>query len=229
MLGSGTIAQVTLMDGEPAADITCASGLVPAPGQYLLAHRSGSDAPLADVLFRAELTADGFVAAPPIPETWLPGSKLHLRGPLGHGFVLPRHARRIALIAVDGAPRRLLALVGSAHDRDGSIALLCENAPEDLPLHIEVQPLSALLDVLRWADYAALDVARDSLPDLGKLLGPAAHRPGLPQAEVLVRVPMPCGALAECGVCAVKLRRGIGLACDQGPVFDLDLLDLEVQ
>jgi hypothetical protein len=81
--------------------------------------------------------------------------------------------------------------------------------------------------VLKWADYAAFDLARESLPDLSMRLRTGGHRPGLPEAQVLVRVPMPCGAMAECGVCAVRLRRGIGLACDDGPVFDLGLLDLE--
>jgi NAD(P)H-flavin reductase len=37
----------------------------------------------------------------------------------------------------------------------------------------------------------------------------------------LVVAPMPCGGLAECGVCAVTTRRGWKLACKDGPVFDL--------
>jgi hypothetical protein len=32
---------------------------------------------------------------------------------------------------------------------------------------------------------------------------------------------MPCAGLADCGVCAVELRRGWKLACKDGPVFDL--------
>lgn len=66
-----------------------------------------------------------------------------------------------------------------------------------------------------------------SLLGLGKMLRPDAPHPTLPEAQILVRVPMPCGALAECGVCAVRLRDGVALACDDGPVFDLRLLDLE--
>jgi NAD(P)H-flavin reductase len=37
---------------------------------------------------------------------------------------------------------------------------------------------------------------------------------------VLLRTQMPCGALAECGVCAVRTRGGWKMACKDGPVFD---------
>jgi hypothetical protein len=41
------------------------------------------------------------------------------------------------------------------------------------------------------------------------------------EAQALVITPMPCGGIAECGVCAVTARRGWKLACKDGPVFDL--------
>jgi hypothetical protein len=45
------------------------------------------------------------------------------------------------------------------------------------------------------------------------------------ETQVLIRAPMPCGALAECGVCAVVLRHEWKMACRDGPVFNLkDLL-----
>jgi len=53
-------------------------------------------------------------------------------------------------------------------------------------------------------------------------------RPGLAgragEAQVLVVTPMPCGGLAECGVCAFTTRRGWKMACKDGPVFDLSEL-----
>jgi len=39
-------------------------------------------------------------------------------------------------------------------------------------------------------------------------------------AQVLVRTPVPCGGIAECGVCAVTLKSEWKLACKDGPVFD---------
>jgi len=38
-------------------------------------------------------------------------------------------------------------------------------------------------------------------------------------------VPMPCGGLGDCGLCAVDLKRGWKLACKDGPVFDLNELE----
>ncbi len=227
MIASGDITELTLRGGVVAARIRCHPALVPAPGQYLLAHRPGSASAIPDVLFRGTLLADGFVAVSDVPPDWVPGTHLDLRGPLGHGFTIPERSSRIALIAFDDRPDRLLGLVESALRTQAAVTLVCTDPPDDLDLHIEVQPLSALRDAWDWADYAAVDAARESLPELGKALGLVSGQPSRAAAEVLVRVPMPCGALAECGVCSVRLRKGIGFACDDGPVFDLGLLDLE--
>src|SRR5574341_1590011 len=99
MQASGTIVELLLMDGLPAARIQCRAGLIPAPGQYLLAHADGSKAPLATVIFAAETREDEIICAPSAPSAWGPGTRLHMRGPLGHGFALPDTARRVALIA----------------------------------------------------------------------------------------------------------------------------------
>jgi hypothetical protein len=42
------------------------------------------------------------------------------------------------------------------------------------------------------------------------------------EAQVLVRAPMPCGALAECGVCALTIRHEWKMICKDGPVFELN-------
>ena len=82
------------------------------------------------------------------------------------------------------------------------------------------------MDVCDWADYIAVDTVRESLPELRKMLGAGSPLKVRNEAQVLIRVSMPCGALAECGVCAIETRRGQLLACKDGPVFDLkDLLD----
>jgi dihydroorotate dehydrogenase electron transfer subunit len=85
--------------------------------------------------------------------------------------------------------------------------------------------LSALPELLNWADFIAIDLPLATLPDLRSRLGLNAgvdrhlhlHCP----AQALVLSPMPCGGLAECGVCAVPSPRGWKLACDDGPVFNL--------
>jgi hypothetical protein len=118
-------------------------------------------------------------------------------------------------------------LLEAASRQDASVTLVCQNPPEELPLQIEVLPLEALAEVLKWADYAAFDAARESLPGLKNKLREGGKSAARAEAQVLIRVPMPCGGLAECGVCTVRFRRSNCLACEEGPVFELDLLDLE--
>ncbi len=237
MQGEGIIEELVLLDGKPAARILCAPSLIPAPGRYLLAHANGSDSRpalypsvLAASIFSTKsfpdtsASAGGFLCAPPIPESWTPGTRLNLRGPLGHGFDLPVAARRVTLIAFDDLPRRLLALLDSILRQDASVALICGNPPDDLPPEVEVQPMSALADICNWADYIAMDAARGSLPELKKMFGMGSPLGVRGEAQILIRTPMPCGGLAECGVCAVEGRKDPQLACEDGPVFDLNEL-----
>ena len=92
---------------------------------------------------------------------------------------------------------------------------------DHLPGDVEIQPLSALEDVLKWADYIAVDVMRENLPGLKERLDGRNQWPALREAQVLVHTQMPCGAVAECGVCAVTTKSSWKLACKDGPVFDL--------
>jgi Iron-sulfur cluster binding domain of dihydroorotate dehydrogenase B len=233
MQAEGIIRELVLLDGKSSARIQCDPSLIPAPGQYLLAYADGSDLPLADSVFSAKIFADGFLAAPPVPTSWNPGTRLHLRGPLGRGFLLPNDARRVALIAFDtqqasasDSPSRLLALLDSALKQQASIVLICQTPPDDLPLQVEVQPMSALMDVCDWADYIAIDAERESLPELRKMLGRSNPLTVNNEAQILIRTTMSCGALAECGVCTIEGHHRQLLACKDGPVFNLkDLLD----
>lgn len=221
-MDTGRLVERYLEDSRAAGRIVCGPRLIPAPGQYLLAHALGSDSPLPLPIFSAGIAAGGFLAAPPLPAAWTPGASLLLRGPLGRGFRLPASARRVALAALDSSPARLLGLIPPALTQGASVVLLSDSPPENLPLSVEVQPQKALGDILAWGDYLAMDAARDALADLLNTLGRNPKRPNAIQA--LVRAPMPCGGIAECGVCAVQLPRGWKMACKDGPVFDLDQL-----
>jgi NAD(P)H-flavin reductase len=226
MQAEGIIKELVLLDGKPSARIQCEPLLIPAPGQYLLAFAEASDSPLAASVFPAKSFTNGFLAAPPIPTTWNPGMRLHLRGPLGHGFILPNNARRVALIAFDYSPTRLFALLDIALKQEASVVLICQTPPDDLPLQIEVQPINALLDIRNWADYIAIDASRESLSELKKMVGTGNPLKARKDAQILIRTPMPCGALSECGVCTIESHRGQLLACKDGPVFALkDFVD----
>jgi hypothetical protein len=229
MLGEGRVTELRLLDGHRAARISSARALVPAPGQYTLAHATGSPEPVAAPLFLVQADQDAWLCAPPVPEQWRPDSPLDLRGPLGHGFGLPPSARRVAAVAFDGDCSRLLPLMRAALAMDAAVTLVIDRPPEDLPLQVEVQPMRELIEVCRWSEYAAFDVERQRLPELiEKLGGTGVHEIGS-EGEVLVRTPMPCGALADCGECTVRIKGGHRLACKHGPVFDLRLLRVEGQ
>jgi len=190
---------------------------------YLLAH-DGSDSPVPAPVFNAGSAPGGFRIAPPIPQSWQPGTTLLLRGPLGRGFSLPSSARRVALVPLGETSARLKPLLAAALEQDASVVLVSDMDLSDLPHEVEIQPLTALREITQWADYIALDMPRESLPGLRQMLGLGEQAKVRLEAQVLVVTPMPCGGIADCGVCAVTIRHGWKLACKDGPVFDLQAL-----
>jgi len=218
--GKGQIVELILEGGIRHARISCAGNLIPSPGQYLLAGTASQSDLLPVSLFSTESTSESFIASAPIPENWTPGTELTLRGPLGHGFVLPSSARKIALVAVDDSPVQLQGLMRNALKQGAAVVLVCNSNESHMPDEVEVQPLSALGEVMAWADYVAFDVARENLFDLKEMIGGQNQMSVKGEAQVLVRTAMPCGGVAECGVCAVTFKSGWKMACKDGPVFD---------
>ncbi len=217
---TGRLAEIYL---DSRAQILCPPQMIPAPGQYLLAHAPASVSPLAVPVFFSDSVANGFLAAPYLPLSWTPGTHLNLRGPLGHGFFIPAFARKVALIAFDESPERLRGLISIALIQDAEVVLVCNTQVGDVPESVEVQPLQALKDIYQWADFTAFDVARENLDRIKEILG-FGNKAGAPrEAQVLIRAPMPCGAIAECGVCAINVHHEWKMICKEGPVFDLNL------
>ena len=202
------------------------NGLHPAPGQYLLANRPHSDDPLPVALYPARLRLGDLRLVGPLPAAWAVGDWLEIRSPLGRGFRLPPQARRVALAALDGPTARLLPVIEAALDQGADVALYTLAPPAGLPLAVEVLPFSLLHEAPAWAQYLALTAPRARLTALREALGLTAEQ-GCPAAEVLVDTPIPCGGAAACGVCAVHTHHGWKLACEDGPVFPWD--DLEVE
>jgi hypothetical protein len=125
----------------------------------------------------------------------------------------------VALIAFDESPARLRGLISIALKQAAEVVLVSNFAVDDIPEAVEVQPLQAMLDIYQWADYAAFDVARENLNQLREMLGKIEQAKSAREAQVLVRAPMPCGALAECGICALTIRHEWKMICKDGPVF----------
>lgn len=224
---TASIREIRLESKGQAAWIDCPQGAIPGPGQYLFATNSTDvDAPLATALFPAVHTETGFLAAPPLPFTWLPGTELRLRGPLGHGFNLPGSTRRLALIDLDGGALRLLPMVTAGLANGSDVALFSEAPPALLSSSVEINSLNGIDEALSWADFLVVDLALEQVENLAELLCLPTGRHLPCPGQALVATPMPCGGIAECGVCAVQVRRRWKLACTDGPVFNLrDLLD----
>lgn len=209
-----------------AAWITCPTGAIPAAGQYILAHNLDDEfAELGVWLFPGKINADGFLALPPIPASWSPGTRLELWGPNGLGFKLPDRVQRLGLAALGDTIARLLPLIEAAVSFDCSVTLFSDAPLVQLLPSVEVYPLGLLPEALTWAEFMALDVPHARLPDLRAVLGiPSNHELPCP-SQVLVFTSMPCSGLGDCGVCAVSARRGWKLVCRDGPVFPLETLD----
>jgi len=212
---------------------------LPAHGQYLQAHQAGNpDEVLPISLFAAgpaEKQGSHLLlpVAGPLPAHWGPGTIVKLRGPLGKAFTLPRQLKRLALVALGASPGRLLPLIHLALKASIEIAIFCDppsllpvgaqhtapGALPNLPLEVEQQPLSTLPEALAWADFLAMDIALEKLELLPTLL--SRESSAKPRGQALVHAPMPCGGLAQCGVCAFATPKGERLACEHGPVFEL--------
>jgi len=203
--------------------IACPPSSVPKAGRYLHAWaRHDLNNPLGTSLFLAEIADNGFLAAPPIPNTWRPGTQLVLQGPLGQGFKLPSKYRRLALATVDQNVYRLLPLAHQGLEQGASIAIFTDFHLPELPVQLEVNPLETLPEALAWGDFLALDVPIDRLDTLSRILGINSGMPNLTcPTQVLLSTSMPCAGIGACGACAIHTRRGWKLACKDGPVFDL--------
>jgi hypothetical protein len=229
---AGSIMRIELDPyGRTAAWIECPAGLVPAAGQYVLARTSEDETtPLARALFPSGRAANGFQTSD-LPPQWGAGTALLLRGPLGRGFELPGALRRLALANLGEGSSRLQPLMGQALDQGLEVTLFDDQRPRGLPPAVEAFPLSSLAEALPWADFLALDIPHHALAQLNRIFGPRRSlQRALPDAQALISGPMPCGASADCGACAVQTRRSWKLTswkltCKDGPVFDLGELD----
>jgi dihydroorotate dehydrogenase electron transfer subunit len=82
-------------------------------------------------------------------------------------------------------------------------------------------PLTALL---QWAERVCLACDAAQRESLAQRVNKARLHPPKDFAQVLVRVPMPCG-VGACDACRVETGRGERHACTDGPVFDLLTLE----
>jgi hypothetical protein len=210
-------------DGATSIWVASDKKLEAATGQYFQTFTAGeTDLILPIPLYAGETAGKDARLFGAIPAAWAPGASLVLRGPLGKGFHLPQEHRRLALLSFDNRLSYLLPLIITRGDRKLDVAVFSDQPLSSLPPYIEIYPLEAAEEASTWADFLAIEASAANLPGLAQRLG---FIPGMPlpcPGQVLVHTDMPCGGLAECGVCAINTRNGrVRLACEDGPVFDL--------
>jgi len=214
------------ISGDTAYRISCHPNVIPSPGRYTLGWaQHEEDAPLATTLFPVGFEDGGFLAEPLGTVGWGPGDELNLRGPLGRGFEMPAGTSKLALAALGGSIARLSPLLQSALARDAAVAVFTNLQLPQLPAAVEIRPLDRLPEALTWADFLALDIPIRSAYNLRRLLDIDERDGSIAlNAQALLAGDMPCGGLAECGVCSIKTRDGWKTICKDGPVFDLNIL-----
>jgi Iron-sulfur cluster binding domain of dihydroorotate dehydrogenase B len=225
-LYKGRVREIRLdVNGQLELSIVCPAGAVPCAGRYLMAIDQDDELAILRIpLFTVESTPHGFWAAPLQPVNWSPGTNLELEGPLGHGFDLPTTVRRLGLVAMGETVSRLMPLVQSAVKIRASITLFTDLKLPRLPAAVEVHPVNSVKDDLDWPDFLALDVPLERLDELRFVLSVPDGAIMPCPAQVLFTTPMPCAGKAQCGVCAIHGRRGWKIACQDGPVFELESL-----
>jgi hypothetical protein len=107
-----------------------------------------------------------------------------------------------------------------AKESDVEITLLSDESIEQIPIAVEIQPLSALNHVIEWADFLILDIPLNNFNDFSEN-GKLAFSNQL-TGQAILSGDYPCGAIAQCGLCSFQSSTGQKFACHDGPVFDLN-------
>lgn len=224
--GEWVIQEIRMAGPNLVLRIPASPNLKPTGGQFFQVYALGFDEPCATSLFFGGDYHHYWDLVGAVPAYWNPGTRLRWRGPLGRGFVLPPNARKAAFVPWLDQGLSLLPLVHLALDKQAAIVWYSYQVPDWLPSSVEVLPPDLLPEVFNWADYLAVTCNQKNLDKLATALGlPSASRLNC-KAEVLVHTPLVCAGIGECGVCSVKMHRGWKKACKDGPVFDLDQLEL---
>lgn len=157
---------------------------------------------------------------------WKVGDQLAVSGPHGNGFVIPSVSRRLLMISSTSTPLRLLPAAVEVVTAGGEVALFAENIPERIPAEVELLSKDQLGEALNWADCIIGDTRLKGLSRWIDLFSEVKSSPLGKGVQLLVDTPLVCAGKSDCGVCAVKTKHGWKQACSDGPVFNLDDLEL---
>lgn len=218
----GVLSEITDGEAGRSAFIQCPRSAIPDMGQYVAATSAGfDDSSISAILFPEFIDSSGFRTYSDYPVSWLPGTRLILQGPIGHGFSIPNRSKHIMLAALGHETFRLHPIIHYSLDRNIDVALFADCPVPQLPAEIEVFPLKEIVASISWCDFLAIDIPLENLDLLQSKIGFDRNPKPVCDTQILVYTEMPCAGLAECGVCAVTGRRKWKLTCKTGPVFTL--------
>lgn len=228
---SGVITRVLSEFGHLSAEISGCGNLVLGPGQYLDISPAGQRPALPQTYFPSRYS-DGLLTVSAIPESWLPGMELVVRGPFGNGFQAAASVQKLCLAAWDSDPLRLVWLLRQAVIARREVILVLSKpldplSTPDIPEDVEILAPDQFGDAMVWADYIAMDCPLEQFARVRPFAAALRKRLNECPVQVLVRTPFPCLGIAECGICAVPSKKGYRLACKDGPVFNFSDLDWE--
>ena len=193
------------------------------PGQYALIYSTLALAVQGNVF--ASEKGRVVLAVKTLP-AWQPGETVRVRLPLGKGFQLPPAARQVALLALQPDGSALFPLLRPALRQGAAVVWCGRQPPLDLPVEVEIAPIEETGRILAWADYAAACIEIGGEASLPLLFGFRPQERHNPLIEVHLQGDFICGGMAACGVCAVHTRKGWVFACQDGPVFNYNQLEL---
>ena len=221
---TGRLIEVLLEPYQNASlRLSLPSAAQPRPGEYLLANRANSaEEALSLTLFPALVpSAEGqpetIALLSASRQTWQPGDELALSTPRGRPFILPKRAERLLFWSLSASPAWLLPFISLALESHRQVVLLTNEPEAGIPVEVEIQPLSALRDLLTWAQAFVLHSPIRPTPEALEEL----PRPLRKQGYLYATGEFPCGGQAECGLCTLKLDRKDVLPCKAGPLLPL--------
>jgi dihydroorotate dehydrogenase electron transfer subunit len=158
------------------------------------------------------------------------GDSLDVLAPQGRSMELDASARHLLLIGEAAHLAPLLAVADHAIAQQREVVLV-SRAAADLPAHLlapeieyRTDPGALGKELIQWADVIVASGSAEMYRALGETVRAARFQLEPGQVRVLIDVPMPCGT-GDCYACAVETRRGVQLACVDGPLFDLSELE----
>jgi dihydroorotate dehydrogenase electron transfer subunit len=205
------------------------------PGQFALLRDPATFDPYlrrTTWFYRIDGTRVAFTlpARDPLAARTRAGHTLDLLAPLGCAIEFDASARHLLLIGEGARIAPLIAIAEHAITQQREVVLV-SRAVEAFPAHLLAPEIeyhtdaSALnVELVAWADAIVASGANEMYRELADAVRAARYRIEPGRVRVLIDLPTPCGT-GDCYACAVETRRGIQLACVDGPVFDVSELE----